>query len=209
MSFEVNQSFLKSLLHRIFSRMPNTVKRLNSAFFEQSTVHVAQALIGKVLVFRSSKGTVKGIINETEAYTQDEPACHAYRGKTPRNQTMFDRAGLLYVYFIYGMYYCANIVTETPGRGCAVLLRSIIPLQNRDLMIQNRPAKSRAIANGPGKLCQAYGLDKSHDGTDLCTKGAIVYVEDIGFTPTTIEQSTRIGISKATDLPWRFFCNDF
>ncbi len=184
-------------------------KRLKRDFFEQDTVTTAKALIGKALVFDSPHGKFEGIINETEAYTQDEPACHAFRGKTPRNQTMFEEAGLFYVYFIYGMYFCANIVTESKGRGCAVLLRSVVPTKNIEKMRENRGQKQNGISNGPGKLCQAYGFNKSFDGLDICNKHSQLYIEDTQYIAESIESTCRVGISKAKEFPWRFFTKEF
>ena len=104
------------------------MKLLTKDFFLQDTVSVAKSLIGKELVYKNKDFEIGGIINETEAYTQEDPACHAFNGKiTKRNKVMFEEAGTIYIYLIYGMYHCLNIVTEDKNRGCAVLIRSIIP----------------------------------------------------------------------------------
>ncbi len=157
--------------------------RLPHDFFNRPTLDVAQDLLGKTLVV----GAHSGIINETEAYNQEDPASHAFNGrKSARNETMFRRAGHLYVYFIYGVHYCANIVTEDEGRGCAVLLRGVVGI------------------NGPGRLCKAFGLNKSHNGIDLTDRNSPIYIEDRGHTFSSIKTTPRIGISKAESLHWRF-----
>lgn len=173
------------------------------------TLDVAQGLIGQTLVFHSPQGVLKGIINETEAYTEEDPACHAFNGRnTPRTQTMFLPAGHLYIYLIYGMYHCANIVTEENGRGCAVLLRSVIPIQGLSTMKQNRGWTQNNLSklcNGPGKLCLAYGWNHTHNGLNLLKPSSPVQIEMSHIAPTRIQQTTRIGISKGQDLAWRFW----
>ncbi len=119
--------------------MPKNLKQISQNFFEQDSVVVAKNLIGKILTFHSHQGTIRGIINETEAYHQNDKACHAYGGKkTPRNSIMFLSAGHVYIYFTYGMHYCFNIVTEKAEIGCAVLIRSIIPLEGLEILQKNR-----------------------------------------------------------------------
>ena len=174
---------------------------LPRSFFKRPTLKVAQELLGKVLVI----GKTSGRINETEAYIgENDPACHAARGKTERNKVMYGRPGHLYVYFTYGMYHCANIVTEREGFPAAVLLRSIEPLTGIRLMEKRRGRKDH-LADGPGKLCTALGMDKkSHNGLDLCDRGKSVVYDD-GFIPQKICKSRRIGISAGKHLFWRFF----
>ena len=177
------------------------MNRLLRSFFDRPTLIVAQELLGKILVI----GPCSGRINEVEAYIgEGDPACHAARGKTGRNKVMYGRAGHLYVYFTYGMYHCANIVTEKKDFPAAVLLRSIEPLSGIDQM-EKRRGKKDHLADGPGKLCIALGMDKlSHNGTDLCDKGDS-YVVDDGFRPIGIKKSRRIGISAGRDKWWRFY----
>lgn len=175
------------------------MKRLNRSFFNRPTLQVAQDLLGKVLVI----GEAGGRITEVEAYIgENDPACHAARGKTERNQVMYGRPGHLYVYFTYGMYHCANIVTEREGFPAAVLLRAIEPMSGRNLMFARR--KREPLADGPGKLCIALGMTKkSHNGTDLCSdKECFVY--DNGFKFPKIKRSSRIGIRQGLDKKWRF-----
>jgi len=184
-----------------FFQMNKTFHRLKRPFFNRPTLKVAKELLGKVLVV----GRASGRINEVEAYIgQNDPACHAARGKTERNKVMFGRAGHLYVYFTYGMYHCANIVTEREHFPAAVLLRSIEPMEGIGLM-EKRRGQSNHLADGPGKLCIALGLRKqAHNGLDLCAgKNAFVY--DDGFKPKAIKKSPRIGIREGLDKHWRFY----
>lgn len=193
------------------------MKLLHSFFENKKTLDIAKELIGKVLVYESPKGIIKGIINETEAYTEDDESCHAYNGKkTKKNEIMFKRYGHLYVYFTYGMYHCINIVTAEENKGEAVLIRSVIPYDenSKELMINNRFKESptpyalrSVLCNGPAKLTLAYGFDKLFNGLDLLDMKSKIYLEDLKIKPKKIENTTRIGISKAKDLPWRFIGN--
>lgn len=171
------------------------MEKLDQSFFQRPTLEVSQDLLGKVIKI----GDCSGRINEVEAYIgQDDPACHAAVGMTERNKVMFGPAGHLYVYFTYGMYYCANIVTEAEGFPAAVLIRSIEPLEGKELMIQRR-GKTNNVADGPGKLCIALGMTKdSHNGVK-----AEVY--DDGFSPKNIRSSPRIGIQVGLDKNWRYY----
>ena len=181
------------------------MRRLERQFFARDALDVAPALLNKVLVF----GDCSGRIVEVEAYRSDEPAAHTFRGRTPRNAVMFGPAGHLYVYFSYGMHHCANVVTGDVGDGQAVLLRAIVPVTGVDAMRARRPpgtAEGR-LADGPGKLCQALGLDLSHTGRDLCAApdGLALWIGDDGIEPPAAPLVTpRVGITKAVDLPWRF-----
>ena len=162
--------------------------RLQKDYFLQPTLHVAQDLLGKILTFKD----FSGIITETEAYIgQDDPACHAARGRTPRTSIMFGVGGFSYVYFIYGMYFCFNVVTEAEGFPAAVLIRGLRLLS----------PESKKL-DGPGKLCRHLGITKEHNGIDLtCTED--FYIEDSHFKPDFLV-TPRIGIKIATDKLWRF-----
>ena len=177
------------------------MKKLPRQFFQRHTLQVAKDLLGKVLAIDG----VSGRINEVEAYIgQNDPACHAARGKTERNKVMFGHAGHLYVYFTYGMYHCANIVTENHGFPAAVLIRSLEPIDGIEIM-KKRRKKEHHLADGPGKLCIALNMTKtSHNGEDLCNGGRS-YVYDDGFKPKKIKTSPRIGIKVGLDKKWRFF----
>jgi DNA-3-methyladenine glycosylase len=177
------------------------MRKLPRPFFSRPTLTVAKELLGKVLVI----GDASGRINEVEAYIgQNDPACHAARGMTDRNKPMFGSAGHLYVYFCYGMYNCANIVTEKKGFPAAVLLRSIEPLTGIEKM-KKRRNKTDHLADGPGKLCIAMGISrKIHNETDLCDN-VECFIYDDGFLPKGIKSSPRIGIKVGLNRKWRFF----
>ncbi len=159
-------------------------------------------LLGCVLTQNSPEGLAWGRIVETEAYRPEDPACHAYRGPTMRNRTMFGGPGLAYVYLSYGMHHLLNAVCEREGVGSAVLIRALRPLGGIQLMRQRRGRES-ALCNGPGKLTQALGIDLSHDGHDLLTGDGLAISP--GDPPEgEIVATTRIGITRGTELPWRY-----
>jgi len=163
---------------------------------------VAPSLLGMLLVVQRAGVRAVGRIIETEAYTADDPASHSFRGRTSRNGEMFGEAGHLYVYRSYGIHWCANVVTGAEGDGEAVLLRAVDPVEGADEMLRRRGR--RPLADGPGKLCQAFGLDGADDGADLCNGGAIHIVDDGASAVHDIVAGPRIGITKAVDTPWRF-----
>ena len=154
-------------------------------------------------------GTRVGRIVEVEAYAGAEDAgSHAYRGRTARNATMFGVGGRLYVYFTYGMHFCANVVCGEEGVATAVLLRGLTPLEGVDEMWARRPA-ARSVAElcaGPGRLCQAFGIDRSFDGSDVVTGDRDVRVLDDGTPPPEVPAVTaRVGLSAGAEHPWRFY----
>jgi len=165
---------------------------------------VAPELLGKVLVH----GPVAARIVEVEAYCgPDDPGSHTYRGRTKRNATMFGPPGGLYVYFTYGMHWCANAVCGEDGDGVAVLLRAAVPERGLDVM-RARRARSRRdvdLCRGPARLCQAFGLDGTFDGADLVTADRGVTIVDDGTPPLPSVVGTRIGLTKGADLPWRWW----
>lgn len=163
-------------------------KRLNLAFFNRPTLLVAEELLGKVLVFKGQTG----IITETEAYVgRDDPASHAFKGETPRSKVMFGKAGFSYVYLIYGMYHCLNIVTEKIGFPAAVLIRGLKLLDESNLHL-----------NGPGKICRHLGITRAHSGINMITSEEL-YVGCIKKT-LSFSRTPRIGIKVATERLWRF-----
>jgi len=172
---------------------------------------VAPELLGKVLVRSGpAPGAVRsGRIVEVEAYCGGEdPGSHAYRGETPRNRTMFGPPGGLYVYFTYGMHWCANAVCGREGEGVAVLLRALSPLAGVEEMWRSRPRARREVdlTSGPAKLCQALGLDRTFDGADLTTADRAVWIADDGTPPpATPGRTTRIGLTAGADHPWRWY----
>ena len=176
---------------------------LPRAFYARSSLDVAPELLNKVLV----AGPCRGRIVEVEAYAGPlDPASHAYRGPTARNATMFGPPGHLYVYFTYGMHFCANAVTGRPEDGQAVLLRALAPVAGIEQMAARRRAARRVsdLASGPAKLCQALGIEREDDGADL-VRGRIRIVDDGVPPPSAPGVSPRIGITRAVDLPWRWF----
>lgn len=182
---------------------PMTHDRFTSADFLQPTEQVARRLVGAHLLRATPDGWARARILETEAYLQGDPACHAFRGPTARNAAMFGPPGRAYVYFIYGSCHCLNVVTGPDGRGEAVLIRAVEPLEGLAWMRRNRPvADDRSLANGPGKLCQALALDRSHDGLDMLASEVVRLVP--GETPPEVAVGRRVGITKAADWPLRF-----
>ncbi|RAP31610.1 3-methyladenine DNA glycosylase [Candidatus Marinamargulisbacteria bacterium SCGC AG-343-D04] len=179
---------------------------LSQDIFSLSTIDFAKRILGCSLIYENKEISLGGIITEVEAYTEEDPACHAYLGKkTKRNAPMFAKAGTIYMYMIYGMYYCLNIVTEEEGRGCAVLIRSIDPKYNIEIMQENRKlSSSKNISNGPGKLVQALSIPMSLNGQMF--NESSLKILDAGGDVKEIESSSRIGIAKGKELPWRFVC---
>lgn len=192
------------------------MNKLNRSFYDRDARIVAEDLIGKVLVRKYEDKIIKARINETEAYIAEiDKASHAYGNKiTPRTKIMFGPPGFTYVYFIYGMYYCMNFVTEEEGICSAVLIRGAEPLENIEEMCVNRYNKTlesltksqiKNLTNGPGKLCNALKITKEHNGVDLI--GDEIYVENDGFKDFYIEKTKRINIDyaeEAKDFLWRY-----
>ena len=181
--------------------------KLARAFYEQNTLDVARQLLGKYLVRRHPDGTTIGRIVETEAYIgPEDKACHAARGRTARTEIMFGHAGHAYVYMIYGFHYMLNIVTEAADFPAAVLIRAVEPLKGVRLMQSRRGTERlRSLASGPGKLCQAFAIDRALNGNDVC--GRVLYLEDRGDVPPKIITTPRIGVDYAGKWklkPWRF-----
>jgi DNA-3-methyladenine glycosylase len=178
---------------------------LPRSFYRRDPRAVAPGLLNKVLVH----GECRARIVEVEAYCGGEdPGSHAYRGRTARNATMFGKPGLLYVYFTYGMHWCANAVCGAPDEGVAVLLRAAEPLDGLEEMWSRRPAakRPRDLCSGPARLCQAFGIERSFDGADLATGDRGVVIVDDGVAPPDEPGiSTRIGLSAGAELPWRYF----
>ncbi len=166
-------------------------------FYNRNTIEVAKDILGCKLNRRVGNKVLSGIIVEVEAYTQDDPACHAYRGKTPRACTLFKQPGIAYVYFVYGMYHCMNVVTEEYDRAGAVLIRALEPLP---------PVEN---TNGPGKLCRELNITKEFNETDLTSEKSVLWIEEGIIIPKKqIIETTRIGIKLAADYPWRFYIKD-
>lgn len=179
-------------------------KKLARNFYLRPTLTVAEDLLRTAIVYHHPEGVLSARIVEVEAYIgEDDPACHAAVGRTQRNDIMYERGGFSYIYFIYGMYHCFNIVTEKRGFPAAVLVRAVEPETGEDIMAANSPPKTRLLTNGPGKFCRAFGLDRRHNGLDLTGAELYLvhrdeYVPDVGI-------SRRIGIRKGMEKRWRFF----
>ncbi|MGQ0649934.1 MAG: DNA-3-methyladenine glycosylase [Gemmatimonadaceae bacterium] len=179
---------------------------LPPAFYDRETALVARSLLGAVLEHRSDAGVTSGRIVEVEAYLgPHDPACHAAPGLTARNRTLHGPPGIAYVYFIYGVHWCVNAVTREAGHGSAVLIRALEPLRGLTLMRRRRgPVAEEQLTNGPGKLCQAFGIDRALDGAPL-DQGPLRILEGTPVASGAVAVSTRIGITKAADWPLRFF----
>lgn len=181
-----------------------TVRRVPRTALAGDSPDVARFLLNKVL----RAGPCAGRIVEVEAYRSDDAASHSFRGLTKRTEVMFGRPGHLYVYFVYGMHWCANVVTGADGDGQAVLLRALAPLRGIELMSVRRNGAAKLSA-GPATLCQALGIDGILDGVDLCAadrRAAVpIGLYDDGVAPPAEPiVGPRIGITKAVDVPWRF-----
>ena len=169
---------------------------------------VAPRLLGALLVREIDGVRLVGRIVETEAYHQTDAASHSYKGQTPRTDVMFGPAGHLYVYFTYGMHYCCNVVTGPSGEGSAVLIRAIEPLEGQGYMQSRRgDVDESQLTNGPAKLCQALCIDKVLNGHDLHEAPLRLLLQP-PLPTENIVQTTRIGISRARDIPWRFYEKD-
>ncbi|TCD47896.1 DNA-3-methyladenine glycosylase [Chlorobium sp. N1] len=181
------------------------MRRLTREFFTASTLELTERLLGKVFVRRAASGALlKGRIVETEAYLgSGDEACHAWRKKTPRNEVMFRAPGTLYVYFTYGCHHLLNIVTEPEGVAGAVLLRAMEPLEGIPLMQERRrTGRETELMNGPAKLAAALRLDCGDSGRDLF--GDEFWLEDAPPPPpSAIATSSRVGITRSRELPWR------
>jgi DNA-3-methyladenine glycosylase len=187
--------------------------RLDRSFYLQPTLQVAQGLLGQQLVRVVGRQRLSGRIVETEAYIGEaDRACHASRGRTPRTEVMYGPPGHAYVYFIYGMHHCFNVVTEEEGFPAAVLIRALEPMEGLGWMRRHRPGRpDDQLTNGPGKLCAALAIDRTLNGVDLCTSRVFFIEEGRTVTDEEVATSPRIGIRSdevARSRPWRFYIRD-
>lgn len=172
-----------------------------------SVEKVARRLLGCILERTIDGQTVRVRIVETEAYDQTDAASHSYKGRTQRTDVMFGPPGYLYVYFTYGMHYCCNIVVGEEGYGAAVLIRAVEPIENEKLLEKRRGGKTGVeLTNGPAKLCQALGIDKQMGGHNLRLAPFRLIMRP--QLTNGIVTTTRVGISQAKDVPWRFYVKD-
>ncbi len=192
-------------IHATVAPALSSLVPLSREFYSRHPAEVAPELLNKLLVREDGR---IGRIVEVEAYAgSQDPAAHTFKGKTARNATMFLPGGHLYLYFSYGMHWCANAVCGAEGEGHGVLLRGVEPLHGVDFMRQARgyPKRDRDIASGPGRLGQAMGLDKAWDGADLVTGNRGIWIASDGVAPPAIQiASPRIGISRGVELAWRW-----
>ena len=198
------------------------MKPLSRSFYLQPTLQAAQKLLGKYFIRRIGKNLLIGKIVEVEAYRTNDPASHSFHGKTNRNSVMFCEGGHLYVYFTYGMHFCANIVTGPKGIGEAVLIRAVEPLVGIEVMTKNRFPNLCSegayasgvqslnhkillnLSNGPAKFCQAFGIARQENGMDLLNS-EISITEGVPIPSKLIKRSSRIGIQQGIEKKWRFF----
>ena len=188
------------------------LKKLPRSFYLRPTLAIAGNLLGKYLCRRRGKQVLSGRIVEVEAYLgEKDPASHAYRGLSRRNEVMFRKGGHLYVYFTYGMHFCSNVVTEEEGIGHAVLLRAVEPVGGIEVMVRNRRKGTVSLidlTNGPAKLCQAFGITRSENGTDLCGSEIWIAKDVRARKAVRMERSSRIGISEGKQYRWRFYVRE-
>lgn len=189
--------------------MPDRHVALDRAFYRRDPREVAPDLLNKILLSADGRS---GRIVEAEAYCGSvDPAAHSWRGRTARNATMFGAPGLLYVYFTYGMHWCCNPVCGEEGEGVAVLLRALAPLDGLPAMRAARTScrSDRDLCRGPARLCQAMGIDRAQDGIDLVGGAGGFSIVDDGMPPPAAPvATTRVGITRAADEPWRWYVPD-
>lgn len=190
-------------------------KKLPVKFYKRDLHTVAKELLGKYIVKKYDGFYLSGRIVEVEAYDGNiDEAAHSFRGKTKRNQVMFEGGGKLYVYFTYGMHFCANVVTGNVNDGKAILIRAVEPIDGIDQMALNRFGKTTVTENelknlcsGPGKFCKAFNIDRNDNGTDL-TGDSIFIINSTKLKPECIVSTKRIGIKKSVDLQWRYYIKE-
>lgn len=199
----------KNSVERII-KDPNLTQRIEPGWCDRPSTEVAPDLIGCTLLRQMPDGPlIRALIVETEAYAPGDPACHAYRGKSKRNAAMFGPPGHSYVYLIYGMYHCLNVVTEAEGLGSAVLIRALsldlLPPQ----LTPEQAKKPHRVAAGPGKLCRALEINRSLDGVLYHpANGLWLEHRERSVNASDLVRTTRIGITKAAEQPWRWYLRD-
>jgi len=189
--------------------MPDlSFKKLSRDFYDRPTLDICHDILGKYIVYNTPDCKLSAKIVEVEAYlSENDPACHASRGMTERNKPMFGKPGFSYVYFIYGMYYCFNFVTEPKGQAAAILLRGAEPEEGLEFFYSNSKAtKDNQLLNGPGKFCRSFNINLEQNNIDLT--GKLIYLEDRNQKVRNIVESSRIGIKNGKDKLWRFYDDD-
>lgn len=193
----------------------SNLKKLTRSFYKRDVLTVAAELLGKILVKTDEPELLAGRIVEVEAYDGSiDEAAHTYRGKTKRNEIMFGNGGYFYVYFTYGAHFCCNIVTGIEGYGTAVLIRGVEPIAGLKTMALNRYGKDLLnerekinLTSGPGKVCQAFAINRDYYGEDLIN-GRIIVLNQKKIPEERIVRTKRIGIKKSTEFDWRFYIKD-
>ena len=190
---------------------------ISREFYQRSTTTVVRDLLGKLMVRESPSGVVALRLTEVEAYLgAADPACHTYGGRrSPRTESMWGDAGHAYVYLIYGVHHCFNVVTVGKGVGEAVLVRAGVPVVGLDLIRERRgpTVRERALTDGPGKLCQALGIGREADGLDICDRSSGVWLCDdgVGVADSELRRTPRVGVARAGEAarwPLRYLVND-
>jgi DNA-3-methyladenine glycosylase len=186
--------------------LPRAPAPLSRAQLPADATALASYLIGKSVMRRCGAQTLIGRIVETEAYLADDPASHSFIGQTARNRSMYLKRGSAYVYRVYGMWLCLNVAAGPEGEGAAVLLRALEPVAGCEFIQARRPGvRERDLARGPGRLCQAFAIEPSHDGLDLCHGDGPLWLAGPIRRRGEVGVSTRIGIVKAADRALRFY----
>ncbi len=179
---------------------------LPRSFYGRPSLEVARDLLGRTLVRTLPDGArLSGCIVEAEAYREDDPASHSFRGRTARTDVMFGQPGRLYVYFTYGMHFCMNVVTGEDGEGSAVLLRAVEPLEGLDRMAEHRGLDApRLLCAGPGRLCQAFAVGREQNGADLVAGPDLRIERGTPAVDQDVLAGPRVGLTVALEQPWRF-----
>lgn len=190
---------------------PRSLMLLPVTFFDRDPRKVARALLGKVLVRKSGKAMLAGRIVETEAYLDGDPAAHSYGGRTKRNDVLFGPPGRSYVYFIYGNHFCLNASCLPDGVPGGVLFRAVEPLAGIEEMARARgvvlqgPSDLRKLTSGPGRMAEAFGITRERDnGKDFTDSKSDLFIADDGYRVRKTEETVRIGITKAAEMPFRY-----
>ena len=185
------------------------LRPLPRSFLARPAPVVARELLGRLLVSRTEGPPLLARIVECEAYQEDDPASHSFRGRTARTDVMFGPPGHLYVYFTYGMHFCMNVVTGRAGEGSAVLLRAAEPLDGQDLMAEARgllsPYDPRLLCSGPARLTQSFGVTREANGIDLLGDASFALASGTPVPDAEVGVSARVGIRVGRERPWRFF----
>jgi DNA-3-methyladenine glycosylase len=184
---------------------------ISRSFFERPTLTVARELLGQRLVKLEGDQRIAGLITETEAYIgSEDDGCHARAGLTKRNRSMWGPPGHAYVYFTYGIHWMLNIVTERDGFPAAVLLRAVEPVEGHEIIRRRRAGRPESeLTDGPAKLCQAFSLDRSFDGLDLCHPESVLFIErGVSIPEHSVTTGPRVGFNQVSEpwksMPWRF-----